>query len=363
MEETIAKLVGVEYAVTFPYARTGIYAILRSPGLKGREVITPAYTGIAVPYAIAASGNLPVFVDIELPTYHMRPTKSSLKITNRTKAVMTTHLYGHTSDVQGARELVGDALLIEDAAMCLLSNSKTTKVGLHGDAAIFSLAPQKQLWATSGGIVTTNDEHIYRSLIDFRQKNMTRRPSHTLDVLFRFTGCYATAFSFSYAFHKSLQPFAKTTETLDRLELPGDFTDNFCGLQAAICFAQLNKIQNIKERRQRLAALYSSELESCGNVVLPLIRRNECLSHYTVRVNKRDQFYERLVSKGIRPGRLFNYSIADTSVFHLRGDHYYPNAKKAADSILNLPLYPSLSEDEVKIICHTVAETSNELRK
>ena len=364
LEETIAKLVGVEYAVTFPYARTGIYALLRSPGLKGREVITPAYTGIAVPYAIAASGNLPVFVDIELPTYNMRLTKSSLKITKRTKAVIVAHLYGHTIDVQGARELVGDRLIIEDAAMCLLSNSKATKVGLHGDAAVFSLASQKQLWATSGGIVTTNDDHIYRGLIDFRQRSMTRRLSHTLDVLFRFTGCYATAFSFNYAFHKSLQPFAKTTETLDRLELPGDFADNFCGVQAAICFAQLSKIQNIKERRQKLASLYSSELKGCEGIELPPIRRDECLSHYTIRVNKRDQFYKRLVSKGIRPGRLFNYSLPHTSTFsHANVADRYTNAKKAADSILNLPLYPSLSEDEVKTIYHSVAETSNELGK
>ncbi len=217
LEDTIAKLVGVEYAVTFPYARTGIYALLRTPGLKGREVISPAYTGVAVPYAIASSGNLPVLVDIELPTYHMSLTKSSIRMSDRTKAVMVTHLYGHTMDVQAARELFGDTLLIEDAAMCMPSNSKTTKIGLHGDATVFSLGPQKQLWATSGGIVTTNDDHIYRSLIDFRQKNMARSDLHTLDVLFRFTGCYATSFSFSYAFHKSLKPFAKTTETIDRI--------------------------------------------------------------------------------------------------------------------------------------------------
>ena len=149
---------------------------------------------------------------------------------------------------------------------------------------------------------------------------------------------------------------------MGRIEMPGDFVSTFCGIQAAVCLAQLGKVDYILERQRKLAALYTSELKSCEKIRLPVFEREDCPCYYTIRVDNRDEFYERLARAGIETSRLFNYSTPDTEPFvQLRDNGSYINTREAAKSILNLPLYPSLSEDEVKGICTNVVRIAGVL--
>ena len=145
-ESAMATRAGARYGLAFAYGHVGLVAAFKALGLTQAEVILPAYTCVVMARAVVASGNRPMFVDIDLADYNMDISALKRALTPRTRAVVATHMYGYPTDVDAIRAAVGDerVLIIEDSALSLHTLSSESG-GLRGDLGLFSFGIGKPL--------------------------------------------------------------------------------------------------------------------------------------------------------------------------------------------------------------------------
>ena len=145
---------------TFFRGRVGLYKILESLGIgKGHEVITQAYTCVAVPEGILASGATPVYVDIDASGYTLDPNDLQRVITDKTRAIIVQHTFGLPADmepiVQAAQE--HNLMIIEDCCHTVKSKHFGQTLGTFGKAAFYSFEYGKPYPVGAGGSVVTLD--------------------------------------------------------------------------------------------------------------------------------------------------------------------------------------------------------------
>ena len=156
-----------KYAVATPNGTVSLEVILRALNIgRGDEVILPPYTFVATASAITFVGAIPVFADIDENTYTIDPANIEQYISLRTKAVIAVHLGGRPCDMDKIMDVARKHKLhvIEDAAHAHGSEWKGRRVGSIGDAGSFSFQASKNLCCGEGGIVTTNNEELYKSI-------------------------------------------------------------------------------------------------------------------------------------------------------------------------------------------------------
>lgn len=362
-ETEFARLIGARYALSFPYGRSALYALLKSQGLIGSEVIMPAYTCIVVSNAIVASENVPVFVDISLEDFNMDLEKMKESVSPRTKGVIATHMYGYLVDIESVRDIVpDDVLVIEDAALAFMSEHEDKKVGSFGDAGFFSFNLGKQISTVEGAMVVTNNEEIYMKLESFRQQNFTYNSlmslKRVLVLLISQVLYHPNFFGIVHKIWKKWGFLNKRTKnwSLSDINMPKDYLDAFTAIQAAIGLAQLRRSKESVEKRRFLAQLYDQYLRNLEEIVLPPLVKGASYSHYTIRVKHRDRFREEMIKLGVYPGRVFDYCIPSTPSYHHIAKGNFNNSQEAASTILNLPLYPSMSIADVERVCKVVGK-------
>jgi perosamine synthetase len=162
-EDKFAKYCGCKYGVTTTSGTTALHLALASIGVgKGDEVIIPASTMIATAFAVVYCDATPVLVDAEPETWNIDVAKIEEKITDRTKAIMPVHIYGHPCDMDPIMKLAKehDLYVAEDAAEAHGAEYKGKKAGGIGDIGCFSFYANKIITTGEGGMVVTNDEEI-----------------------------------------------------------------------------------------------------------------------------------------------------------------------------------------------------------
>lgn len=357
-EKVFASGVGSKYAIAFPYGRAGLFALLCSQGLKGTEIILPAYTCIVVPNAILASGNIPRFVDITLDDFNMDLKGVESAASQNAGAVIATHMFGYPMDVARLRERFGsNTLIIEDACLAF----GTRDVGKWSDACFYSMNLGKQLTSLDGGVVTTNDARIEAKLRTFRdahfQRASFRKALRTIVLLgaYRFlTG--DLAYGFIYAAWSRCRFLKKRTRNwdLEGTDLPADLLQELTGVQAAIGIAQLRKAAQMRAAREKNILLYHENLGCAKGLILPPIVEGAACSHYSLRTRDRDALLKVFEKHGVQAGTTFDYCLPLTSVYRKYSDGEFPNAQEAASQVLNLPIYPSLRASAMDSICEIV---------
>ncbi|MDH4137811.1 MAG: DegT/DnrJ/EryC1/StrS family aminotransferase, partial [Anaerolineae bacterium] len=177
-ESAVAARVGARYAVAFAYGHSGAIASLKALGVTEAEVILPAYTCTVMADSVVASGNRPVFVDIDLADYNMGLDAMKATLTLQTRAIVATHMYGYPTNVDAIREAVGDerVLIIEDRALGLLTSTLGT-TDLRGDIGLFSFGPNKHLFTVQGGVIATNSIDLYEKIKACRDREMDHLPA------------------------------------------------------------------------------------------------------------------------------------------------------------------------------------------
>ena len=166
-EKTFAELCGCKYAVACSNGTVTLHLILVAMGIgPGDEVIMPDLTYIATANSVRYVGATPIFVDSEIETFNIDVTKIEEKITERTKAIMPVHLYGLPSQMDEIMKIAKkyNLLVIEDAAEAHASKFNNQTAGSFGDAASFSFFGNKIITCGEGGMITTNDEALYKKL-------------------------------------------------------------------------------------------------------------------------------------------------------------------------------------------------------
>ncbi len=169
-ENKFAQYIGIKYAIAVSSGRMGLGLILQGLALDHHaEVILPAYTDSSVPSTILKLGLKPVFADINPGNHNIDTSKMEEKITEKTKAIIATHLFGRPCDLDRILEIAQkyNLIVIEDCAHSIgteyltqIPDKKWRKVGTFGRAAFFSFSATKILNTFGGGMITTNDQAL-----------------------------------------------------------------------------------------------------------------------------------------------------------------------------------------------------------
>ena len=281
----------------------------------GDEVIVPSFSFAATANAVALAGAVPVFVDIELDHFATDPAAIEAAITPRTKAIMPVHLYGHPADLVAIKAIADKhgLLLFEDAAQAHAASVNGVPVGAWGIAGSFSFYPTKNMTSGEGGMITTPSEEVARLSRVLRNQGMERRYEN---------------------------------------EVVG-FNTRMTDIHAAIGRVQLTKLAGWTQKRQENAAFFTEHLE--GVVTPPTAPGAVHVYHqYTIRVvdHDRDRFAEELSARGVGSGAYYPTPIHRLPSFALDLD--LPVTELATTQVLSLPVYPSLTQDELATIVEAV---------
>tara|TARA_R100001509_G_scaffold99207_1_gene58004 strand:+ start:3093 stop:4196 length:1104 start_codon:yes stop_codon:yes gene_type:complete len=176
-KEKLLKLTGAKYGEFAPNGTLAIYLALKAAGVKpGDEVLVPDFTFIASATSVVMIGATPVFVDVD-ENLQIDVSKCKEKLTNKTTAIMTAHMYGTCGDMPSVVKFAKEngLIVIEDAAQALGITWNGQHAGTFGDVATFSFFADKTITCGEGGFVITNDEKIHRELIYLRNQGRINR--------------------------------------------------------------------------------------------------------------------------------------------------------------------------------------------
>ena len=352
-ETAIAAMVGVHYGLAFGFAHSGFYALLQVLNLKGAEVILPAYTCDIMAEVIVQTGNIPVFVDIDLADFNMDLDALKTAITCKTRAIVATHMFGYPTRIDVIRQLAGSEriMIIEDAALNLTRSTR-----LRGDVGLFSFGPGKPLYTIRGGMCVTNDANLYEKLCAYRDEHMNRLPFK--EWAKRWGRLVVTCLSASDATYGLAIRLGLANNSFERwaTTIPDSYDTVYADFQARMGLVLLKKADMLLARRQAIATAYDQKLRDIpGFIPAPLVE-GASYSYYTTRVRNRDtlQFSQKMHQQGIQTGRTFDYAVPQLEKYHRYVNSRFPQAECAGREAANLPIHVTLSEAKIGLIADSV---------
>ncbi len=315
-EQEFASVVAGRECVALNSGTSALHMAFLAGGIgAGDEVIVPSFTFAATANSVALTGATPVFADVEADYFCLDPASVEAAITPRTKAIMPVHLYGHPAAMRDFRQLADrhGLMLFEDAAQAHAASLDGVPVGAWGIAGSFSFYPTKNMTSGEGGMVSTADPAVARRIRLLRNQGMEKRYEN---------------------------------------EVVG-FNTRMTDLHASIGRVQLTKLAGWTAKRQANAAFLN---EHIAGVVTPKVAPGaEHVWHqYTIRVVglDRDAFAEQLHSAGVGSGVYYPIPNHRLPSYGLTMD--LPVTEQVAKECLSLPVYPSLTQDELERIVEAV---------
>ncbi|MCL4250840.1 MAG: DegT/DnrJ/EryC1/StrS family aminotransferase [Anaerolineae bacterium] len=320
-EADFAEFCGRKYAIGVDNGLAALKIALRAYDIgEGHEVIVPANTFVATAAAVTFAGARPVLVDIKPDTYNIDVDKIEAAITERTRAIMPVHLYGIPVDMDPLMEIASkhNLVVIEDTAQGHGAYYKGRRAGSFGHAAGFSFYPTKNLGAAGdAGAIVTDDEEIANRCRWLRNVGSKEKYLH------------------------DFEPYNHRLDTI----------------QAAILKIKLPHLDQWSEQRRQAANLYD-ELLANSDVVTPIVPAETVpVWHlYVVRSRHRADLQKHLSERGI--GTAIHYPIpihlqpfyADLG--YARGE--FPVTEAYSEEILSLPMYPAISEAEIREVVDAI---------
>ncbi len=322
-EDEFAAFSGAAHGVGVNSGTSALHLALLAAGIgPGDEVITVPFTFIATVSAIDYTGARAVFVDIDPVTFTIDPTAIEAAITERTKAIVPVHLYGHPADMDPIREIARrrGLVVIEDAAQAHGAEYKGRRAGSLGDLACFSFYPGKNLGAYGeGGMVVTDNPDYARRVRMLRDWGAEKKYEHVLK-------------GYNY-----------------RLE----------GIQGAVLRVKLRHLEAWTEARRAAATRYDRLLAGSG---VPTPTAQPYARHvyhlYVVRSPKRLAWQAALLEHGIHTAIHYPTPVhllpAFADLEYRAGQ--FPNAERAAREVLSLPMFPELSAEQSEAVARAVRQ-------
>jgi dTDP-4-amino-4,6-dideoxygalactose transaminase len=323
LEKRIAEISGCEFAVGVSSGTDALLNALMSLEIgRGDEVITSPFTFFATAGCIARTGAKPVFVDIDPKTYNINPGLIEAAVNGKTKAIMPVHLYGQMADMDSIMAVAGQSGLavIEDAAQSIGSAYKDRKAGSIGTCGALSFFPSKNLGGIGdGGMIVTNDGALCERMKVMRNHGQSRGYHHDY--------------------------------------IGGNF--RLDAINAAALLVKLDFLEEWSAGRRENAAYYNKRFKDSA-IVTPFIS-DDCetiYNQYVIRVSKRDELLEYLRSKEIGCAVYYPLPLHLQECFtylgYKAGD--FPEAEKASDEVIALPVYPEMTEEMLAFVADTVLE-------
>lgn len=352
-EEAFAKYCGAAYGLAVTSGTTGLHLSMIAAGVgPGDEVITTPISWISTANAAAALGAKVVFADVDPQTLNLDPTSVASKVTPRTKAILTVHLYGQPCDMDALKELAWPRgiYIVGDAAHAAGAEYKGHKAGSLGDIEVFSFHQQKNMVTLGeGGMITTSNKALYERMLSYRSLCC-----RTYDP----KGKYLPL-------DESVHPMGKRYWYLDFDGI--GFNYRMTDIQAAVGLVQLKKLDRLNARRAEIANLYSTGLRDIQGLALPFVRpENKHTFHiYAVLLqesfpkNKEEFMWDLFSDKGIKAWSHYmpiHLTDAYRKLGHRPGE--CPVAEKLFKQYVSIPIHPRMTDETVQYVIDCIRELS-----
>jgi len=346
-EKKLCELTGAKYAVAISNGTSALHAACYAAGItKGDEVITTPITFAASVNCVLYCGGTPVFADIDPDTWNIDPNRIEEKITAKTKAVIAVDFTGQAVQIDAIKKICNEynLILIEDAAHSIGTKYNGVSVGAHADFTTFSFHPVKTITCGEGGAILTNNEEYYNKMLLFRSHGITRNEKELT--------------------HTSYNGYN------EQIELGYNY--RMTDFQAALGTSQLRKLNQFSNRRKEIVKKYNEAFSQIPEITIQKeIRESDTTRHlYIIRLKSdkikvhRDEIYKALNAENI--GLQVHYIPV---YFH----PYYqelgykkglcPKAEALYEEIITIPLYYSLSDEDVESVIEAVNKVINYYRK
>jgi len=323
-EAAFAKAYGIKHCIGVANGTDAIFIALKMLGIgSGDEVITVANSWISTSETISQTGAKPVFVDIERDFFGIDASKIEEKITPKTKAIIPVHIFGQPAEIDEVKRICQkyNLYLVEDCAQAHFAEFKGQYAGTFGHVATFSFYPGKNLGAYGdAGAIITNDDELALKMRMFANHGALKKHQHQIEGI---------------------------NSRLD-------------GIQGAILKVKLNYIHNWNNARLGKGLLYNKLLAEVKQVSVPKIRENvKHIFHvYELRAESRDKLIEYLNAQGIQTAIHYPVPLpfmpAYSYLNHSKSD--FPVAAEYMNEILSLPMYPEITEEQIRYVIDTIKE-------
>lgn len=327
-ENKFSEFCGVNFGIATTSGTTALHLCIAALGIgKGDEVIVSTFTNAATAFSVVYCGATPVVVDSEPETWNIDVNLIEEKITDRTKAILPVHIYGHPCDMDPILEIAEShgLYVIEDAAEAHGAKYKGKNVGGIGHAACFSFYANKIITTGEGGMIVTNDQEL----------------ADKADLLRNLAFSREVRFQHNYV----------------------GYNYRLSNVLAAIGLAQLERIEDFITKKRGIAKLYSDELSDVAGITLPIEKSwaKNVYWMYSILVEdefgmSRDELMEELEKKGIETRTMF-IPMNQQPAFHNMGlfnGESCPVAESLSKKGLYLPSGIGLTEEQIKHICDTI---------
>ncbi len=333
MEKTFCDYTGAKYAVAVSNGTAALHCACIAAGIcDGDEVITTPLTFAASANCALYCGARPVFADIDPETYNIDPESIRAHITDRTKAIVAVDFTGQAVKHDEIRKICDEfgLILIEDAAHAIGTAYKGKKVGSIADMTTFSFHPVKTVTGGEGGLITTNDEKLYKKLMLARTHGITHDEELMEDAPHEGIWCYE--------------------------QIMLGFNYRLTDFQAALISSQMKKLEMFKARRHEIVERYNEAFAELDGIIVQkeIPESDTCRHLYIIRLDldkltcTRREFFDAMSAENIQcqvhyvPVYRFPYYR------HLGYEKgLCANAEEVYKGIMSIPLYPMLTDEDV----------------
>lgn len=348
LEKKICEVTGAKYAVAVSNGTAALHLAAMAAGFaEGDEVIVSSITFAASSNCVLYVGATPVFADIDPENYNVSIDSIKKLITPKTKGIVAVDFTGQAVRVDEIRELCKEhnLVFIEDAAHSIGTKYNGCGVGSLADFTTFSFHPVKTVTCGEGGAITTNSEENYKKLIRLRSHGITRNIDEMVN--------------------KSDDPWYN-----EQVEL--GFNYRLTDIQAALLLSQLSKLDKFSKRRKEIVRAYDEAFKDIPEIhVQKEIPESDTTRHlYVLRLNldmltcSRREFFDALSAENVQP-QVHYLPVYMHSYYEKLGykKGICPEAEKFYESSMSIPLYPMLTDDDVRDVITAVKKLISYFRK
>lgn len=349
MERALESYTGAKYAVAVSNGTAALHCACIAAGIgEGDEVITTPLTFAASANCALYCGAKPVFADVNPDTYNIDPDSIRERITDKTKAIIAVDFTGQAVQNKEIRQICDEfsLIFIEDAAHAIGTKYNGKQVGSLADMTCFSFHPVKTITGGEGGAITTNSEEFYQKLVLAHTHGITHDDRYMEDAPHEGPWYYE--------------------------QILLGYNYRITDFQAALIVSQLKKLDRFSARRKEIVRKYNEEFSEIPEIIVQkeIPESDTCRHLYIIRLNldllkcTRREFFDAMSNENVQcqihyvPVYWFPYYR------HLGYEKgLCPNAEDVYKGIMSIPLYPKMSNQDIRDVIHAVKKIVSYYKK